>query len=217
MENCGSCKFYVNNKVSGPSCSKNGKAVSYLMQKDCFVPMSAEDAPDVVTKVCNRCHRSLPITEFSRKSSTKDGYQFQCKECQQAMARDLYEKRKAEQKKAQEEKPETIPETKVCRKCGRELPVSMFGKAPKNQYGLKSYCRDCENENCRKYRAKKYGRQGKPNPKPKKEKPPKVTEPVITPKPIPFTELTFEKFMQSFMAYGSLTIKVTISTPQNDE
>lgn len=210
MENCGSCKFYVNNKVSGPSCSKNGKAVSYLMQKDCFVPMSAEDAPDVVTKVCNRCHRSLPITEFSRKSSTKDGYQFQCKECQQAMARDLYEKRKAEQKKAQEEKPETIPETKVCRKCGRELPVSMFGKAPKNQYGLKSYCRDCENENCRKYRAKKKAAR------PKKEK---KVQPVVdySETAIPVEELTWEKFWQSFMAYGSLTIKVTISTPQNDE
>lgn len=215
MENCGSCKFYVNNKVSGPSCSKNGKAVSYLMQKDCFVPMSAEDAPDVVTKVCNRCHRSLPITEFSRKSSTKDGYQFQCKECQQAMARDLYEKRKAEQKKAQEEKPETIPETKVCRKCGRELPVSMFGKAPKNQYGLKSYCRDCENENCRKYRARKRAER------PKKVKSIPIDTPVVNTlleeTDIPAKELTLAQAIRQLVAYGSLTIKVTISTPQNDE
>lgn len=215
MENCGSCKFYVNNKVSGPSCSKNGKAVSYLMQKDCFVPMSAEDAPDVVTKVCNRCHRSLPITEFSRKSSTKDGYQFQCKECQQAMARDLYEKRKAEQKKVQEEKPETIPETKVCRKCGRELPVSMFGKAPKNQYGLKSYCRDCENENCRKYRARKRAER------PKKVKSIPIDTPVVNTlleeTAIPAKELTLAQAIRQLVAYGSLTIKVTISTPQNDE
>lgn len=215
MENCGSCKFYVNNKVSGPSCSKNGKAVSYLMQKDCFVPMSAEDAPDVVTKVCNRCHRSLPITEFSRKSSTKDGYQFQCKECQQAMARDLYEKRKAEQKKVQEEKPDTIPETKVCRKCGRELPVSMFGKAPKNQYGLKSYCRDCENENCRKYRARKRAER------PKKVKSIPIDTPVVNTlleeTAIPAKELTLAQAIQQLVAYGSLTIKVTISTPQNDE
>lgn len=215
MENCGSCKFYVNNKVSGPSCSKNGKAVSYLMQKDCFVPMSAEDAPDVVTKVCNRCHRSLPITEFSRKSSTKDGYQFQCKECQQAMARQLYEKRKAEQKKAQEEKPETIPETKVCRKCGRELPVSMFGKAPKNQYGLKSYCRDCENENCRKYRARKRAER------PKKAKSIPIDTPVVNTlleeTAIPAKELTLAQAIRQLVAYGSLTIKVTISTPQTDE
>ena len=215
MENCGSCKFYVNNKVSGPSCSKNGKAVSYLMIKDCFVPMSAEYVPDVVTKVCNRCHRSLPITAFSRKSSTKDGYQFQCKECQQAMARQLYEKRKAEQKKVQEEKPETIPETKVCRKCGRELPVSMFGHAHKNQYGIKSYCRDCENENCRKYRARKRAER------PKKAKSIPYDTPVVNTlleeTAIPAKELTLAQAIRQLVAYGSLTIKVTISTPQNDE
>ena len=206
MENCGSCKFYVNNKVSGPSCSKNGKAVSYLMQKDCFVPMSAEDAPDVVTKVCNRCHRSLPITEFSRKSSTKDGYQFQCKECQQAMARDLYEKRKAEQKKAQEEKPETIPETKVCRKCGRELPVSMFGHAPKNQYGLKSYCRDCENENCRKYRARKRAERPKKAPA-ETEVVNKLTDATVLP------ELTLEEAIDILVSKG---FTITISKAKTE-
>ena len=31
----------------------------------------------------------------------------------------------------------------------------MFGYAPKNHNGLKSYCRDCENANCRKYRAER--------------------------------------------------------------
>lgn len=165
MENCGSCKYYVYNKVSGPSCSKNGKAVSYLMQKDCFVPLTAEDMADVPTKVCNRCHRSLPITAFSRKSSTKDGYQFQCKECQGEMARELYGKRKA----VQEKDKDKMPETKVCRQCGRELPVSMFGKAPKNQYGLKSYCHDCENENCRKYRARIKAERPKTAPAPEEE------------------------------------------------
>lgn len=165
MENCGSCKYYVYNKVSGPSCSKNGKAVSYLMQKDCFVPLTAEDMADVPTKVCNRCHRSLPITAFSRKSSTKDGYQFQCKECQGEMARELYGKRKDDQEKDKDK----MPETKVCRQCGRELPVSMFGKAPKNQYGLKSYCHDCENENCRKYRARIKAERPKTAPAPEEE------------------------------------------------
>lgn len=165
MENCGSCKYYVYNKVSGPSCSKNGKAVSYLMQKDCFVPLTAEDMADVPTKVCNRCHRLLPITAFSRKTSTKDGYQFQCKECQGEMARELYGKRKA----VQEKDKDKMPETKVCRQCGRELPVSMFGKAPKNQYGLKSYCHDCENENCRKYRARIKAERPKTAPAPEEE------------------------------------------------
>ena len=116
------------------------------MVKDCYE--QPDQTPDVVTKVCNRCHRSLPVTSFNRKSSTKDGYQFQCKECQAELARQLYERRKVEQMDAPK------PETK-------------FGYAPKNQNGLKSYCRDCENENCRKYRAKKKAAR----PKKEKDKP----------------------------------------------
>lgn len=213
MENCGTCKHYVHHPVSGPMCSKTGKAVSYLMQKDCHEPV--EGSSDELTKVCNRCHRSLPLTEFHRNHTRKDGYQCQCKECQRELAQNLYSRRKAEAEDKPQE-PEQPKTTKVCTKCKRELPVSSFGPNKRSSDGLKVYCRDCENENCRKYRAKKYGRQGKTK-KPKKEKPLKVAEPVITPKPIPITELTFEKFMQSFMAYGGVTIKIQISKTQDNE
>ena len=209
MNHCGECKQYATNPIRGPHCSRTGKAVSFLMTKECFEPKTEQDTPDVVTKVCNRCHRVLPITSFNRKSSTKDGYQFQCKECQAEMARKLYEKRKAEQEKADK------PETKVCRKCGRTLPVTMFGKAPKNHNGLKSYCRDCENENCRKYRAKKRAAR------PKKDKSKPIDKPVINTlleeTAIPAKELTLAQAIRQLVAYGSLTIKVTISTPKNDE
>jgi hypothetical protein len=33
------------------------------------------------TKVCNKCGRELPIENFSKCSSTKDGLQYNCKEC----------------------------------------------------------------------------------------------------------------------------------------
>ena len=214
MENCGTCKHYVHHPVSGPMCSKTGKAVSYLMQKDCHEPV--EGSSDELTKVCNRCHRSLPLTEFHRNHTRKDGYQCQCKDCQRELSQDLYSRRKAKFAEAEAEEPQPPKTTKVCAQCGRELPIENFGANKRATDGHKSYCRDCENENCRKYRAKKYGRQGKPK-KPKKEKPLKVTEPVITPKPIPITELTFEKFMQSFMAYGGVTIKIQISKTQDNE
>ena len=209
MNHCGECKQYATNPIRGPHCSRTGKAVSFLMKKECFESKTEQDTPDVVTKVCNRCHRVLPITAFSRKSSTKDGYQFQCKECQQEMARQLYEKRKAEQAKVRETEPETIPETKVCRQCGRTLPVTMFGKAPKNHNGLKSYCHDCENENCRKYRAKKRAAR------PKKDKSKPIDTPVINTlleeTAIPAKELTFERAIRELIAHGSITIKITIS------
>lgn len=34
-------------------------------------------------------------------------------------------------------------ETKVCSKCNRELPLSMFTKEKHGKYGLKSICKDC--------------------------------------------------------------------------
>ena len=37
-------------------------------------------------------------------------------------------------------------ETKVCNKCGRELPIEQFFKDPKRIDGRKSQCKDCINE-----------------------------------------------------------------------
>ena len=206
MDNCGSCKHYVFKAVSGPSCSLTGKAVSALMQKDCFVPM--DEQPDTVTKVCNRCHRILPVSEFNRKASTKDGYQFQCKECQAEMARQLYQRRKEEQATA----PNPEPETKVCRKCGRELPVTMFGYAPKNHNGLKSYCRDCENANCRKYRAERKAARQKANAEKVQDVP--VVNNLLEEQAIPVEELTFAQAIRQLVAYGSLTVKITLTKPK---
>lgn len=47
-----------------------------------------------------------------------------------------------------------IMETKVCSKCGRELPASEFHKHPHTRDGLNSYCKVCAvksvMESCRK-------------------------------------------------------------------
>ncbi len=149
---CGECQHYGNGPVTGPICTKTKKAVSVLMVKDCFEARTTD--PVTVTKECNRCHRVLPITEFHRNHTRKDGYQCQCKDCQRELAHLMYVKR---EEAKQTEQPLEVPTTKVCAKCGRELPVENFGHTKNNKNGLKSYCKDCENENCRKYRAKRYG------------------------------------------------------------
>ena len=180
MNTCGDCQHYGNGPVTGPICTKTKKPTSVLMVKDCFEARTTD--PVTVTKECNRCHRVLPITEFHRNHTRKDGYQCQCKECQKELAQAMYKKREEKKKAEEAEQPLEVPTTKVCAKCGRELPVEMFGHTPKNTNGLKSYCRDCENENCRKYRAKRYGQ-------PKKERRPKTVDvPVINdllPQPVP--------------------------------
>lgn len=38
-------------------------------------------APTTKTKRCNKCGRELPISEFYAKTGTKDGLQYNCKEC----------------------------------------------------------------------------------------------------------------------------------------
>ncbi len=40
-----------------------------------------EQQENVGTKECSRCHRTLPVTEFYKKSGTPDGLQYVCKEC----------------------------------------------------------------------------------------------------------------------------------------
>ena len=168
MNTCGDCQHYGNGPVTGPICTKTKKPTSVLMVKDCFEARTTD--PVTVTKECNRCHRVLPITEFHRNHTRKDGYQCQCKDCQRELAHLMYVKR---EEAKQTEQPLEVPTTKVCAKCKRELPVEMFGHTPKNKNGLKSYCKDCENENSRKYRAQRYGQ-------PKKERRPKrVDSPVI--------------------------------------
>ena len=36
------------------------------------------------------------------------------------------------------------PKTKVCKKCGQELPVEYFGKNSATKDGLQIYCKDCQ-------------------------------------------------------------------------
>lgn len=44
------------------------------------------------TKVCNCCGRELPLSEFHKKTSAKDGHQSNCKECAKKMARERLDK-----------------------------------------------------------------------------------------------------------------------------
>ena len=203
---CGECQHYGNGPVTGPICTKTKKPTSVLMVKDCFEARTTD--PVTVTKECNRCHRVLPITEFHRNHTRKDGYQCQCKDCQRELAHLMYVKR---EEAKQTEQPLEVPTTKVCAKCGRELPVENFGHTKKNKNGLKSYCKECENENCRKYRAKRYG-------SPKKERKPKTVDvPVINdllPLPVPaistFTDDALIEELRHRGWHGTITKETVI-------
>lgn len=38
------------------------------------------------------------------------------------------------------------PQTKVCKKCGRELPADQFNRHARSRDGLQPYCKDCQKE-----------------------------------------------------------------------
>jgi hypothetical protein len=46
-------------------------------------------------------------------------------------------------KKQSEMNEEKKPQMKVCKECGRELPVEMFGKHPKAKDGYQPLCKEC--------------------------------------------------------------------------
>lgn len=45
-------------------------------------------------------------------------------------------------------------QTKTCKCCGRELPITEFNKRTANEDGLDVYCRDCTRKKCREYYAR---------------------------------------------------------------
>lgn len=68
---------------------------------------------EIKTKVCNKCGKELPLSEFPPKKGTPDGLSYQCKECAREYGRE-YAKRKREERLAARERgrmSEIIPES----------------------------------------------------------------------------------------------------------
>lgn len=59
------------------------------------------------TKVCSKCGRELPQSEFYKKSDSKDGLQSRCKECAIKSSSE-YAKKSREKKKARKIEEERI-------------------------------------------------------------------------------------------------------------
>lgn len=50
---------------------------------------------------------------------------------------------------------------KICKKCGRELPLEAFGKSSRSLDGLRDYCKECVNRQQRdEYARRKAKEQG---------------------------------------------------------
>lgn len=94
-------------------------------------------------QVCNRCNRTLPLTEryFYKNKGMKTGFLKQCKECRGYSF----------------ELKETLPIGKLrCARCKKILPATSdhFHKGKDTKEGFKSACITCRSEKAKKYRNK---------------------------------------------------------------
>ena len=85
-------------------------------------------------KICTKCNKFKPLSDFSPKKELKDGLNTHCKAC----IREYHRARSAKNKL----KPvQTTP--KKCSACGEIKPAHMFGKCRSKKGGLYHKCKLC--------------------------------------------------------------------------
>ena len=87
------------------------------------------------------CFNDKPVTEFS--FSKQQGFISYCKPCQSA----YYKAYNASRKEAQ---PKDIPQSKSCRDCRLEKPISQFGKKSMSLDKHNIYCKPCWRDRTKK-------------------------------------------------------------------
>ena len=166
---CGNCHYYANSPMHGPWCTKNRKEISFLQTAyDCWTEPGTAPAEETQMKVCSRCGRELPITNFGRHSRTKDGYQPCCRECQSEMNKGHKKRGPVEHNEAPEKAPELTPEQmgigkgrradhptyidkdtgitmKWCKGCKQYKPIDEFHHNKANKDGHEFDCKVCHN------------------------------------------------------------------------
>ena len=107
-------------------------------------------------KVCKKCQRVLPASEFYKKPSMIDGLFPRCKSCMKADRNNINHKKSAERRR---EKLIEQGATKVCTKCGKEKSVEEFNKNSRKKDGLADVCKQCVHDAAAATRQKKLERQ----------------------------------------------------------
>ena len=118
-------------------------------------PIGSYEIP--VTKICSRCHTEKDIDEFSRARGQRDGYAFQCKQCD----KDYKDKYKFENGKYLLSGEYKIPSIKICSRCHEEKTIDEFHRDNGSRDGYCSRCKQCyrdyadnNKEHLREYQAR---------------------------------------------------------------
>ena len=117
------------------------------------------------TKICSRCKKERPLSDFHKDRTAKDWLQHCCKDCTKIRNKERLQ-RNNELRRNRNNQP-IMEGTKTCAICGRELPVDMFGIAKRESDGRRYECNDCrkkereENSEYMKSYRKEYYKENK--------------------------------------------------------
>lgn len=96
----------------------------------------------MITKICTKCKKEKPLSEFNKQKGGKYGVRGQCKKCFHKYVksyRDRNKKRNRKKVKAYSQKVVT----KICPKCKIEKPLSEFYEDNSRKLGVRCYCKLC--------------------------------------------------------------------------
>lgn len=100
-------------------------------------------------KFCPTCKQTKELIEFGNNKTRKDGYQRECKSCNNIhRIKHYYTKRSPRLK-------ENLKEGhKVCTNCNQELPLINFKPEKNGRFGVGSNCKICFNKKWNEYQRK---------------------------------------------------------------
>lgn len=131
--------------------------------KECARPPKKKKASEpqapATHKTCGVCGRELPVEDFYLKNGKPD---YKCKECAKKYNVALAKKNR-DAKMAQMNAGAT---TKVCKTCGRELPLDAFGAHAKTWDHKATVCLECMRAKLTKIKPKKAAPAPAPAPQP---------------------------------------------------
>lgn len=87
-------------------------------------------------KKCSSCKLTLPITEYTKNKTRKDGLSHDCKKCKAKKAKSRHAVLKRRKKIK-------LPKTQICQDCKQKKPPSEFHNSKDRASGLYGYCKEC--------------------------------------------------------------------------
>lgn len=94
----------------------------------------------VETKYCSQCDKIKPVTDFSKRSSAKNGLSTYCKKCLCDRSKEYCRKNSIKNTESFAQPSYT---TKVCSRCKKVSAVSEFGYRRASKDGIMSFCKKC--------------------------------------------------------------------------